>query len=181
LFFAVRLVPYRWKRIISFVDPFSDPYGKGYQILQSLKAFNKGGVWGVGPGNGSLKQGYLPEPYGDFIFAAIGEEIGLIGTLLIVGLYILFGYVGIRIGRQAPDKFSELLAYALVIVIVIQAFFNMAVTLGVVPTTGLTLPFISKGGSSLMVFMTICGILFNINKQPPLNKSIWEKGYVTST
>ncbi len=165
IFFAVRMVSYRWNRILAFVDPFADPFGKGYQILQSHRAFASGGFFGVGLGKGVLKRGYLPEPYADFIFACIGEETGLLGGLIVIGLFIVLGIFGIMIARRSKDNFTELLGYAMVITILVQAFFNLAVVLGVVPTTGLTLPFISHGGSSLVVFMMIAGVLLNLARK----------------
>ena len=165
MFFAVRFVPYRWKRVLTFIDPFADPYGKGYQIIQSHRAFANGGIFGVGLGNSRLKQGLLPEPYGDFIYAIIGEETGLVGALVILSLYGMLCYAGVMVARTARDRYHELLGFAMVIVFAVQALTNMAVVLGVLPTTGLTLPFVSKGGSSLVAFMAAAGFLLKVSRR----------------
>jgi len=157
-------VSYRWDRIISYLDPWRDRYGIGYHIIQSFTAFKKGGLIGVGLGFGTQKLARLPEPHTDFIFAVIAEEAGLIGT---VSIALLFCYVflrGVQIAVMASDDFGRLLALALSLLITVQAFINMGVVTGSLPTTGIPLPFISYGGSSLLTSMIAAGILLNISR-----------------
>jgi len=153
---------YRIKRIISFLDPWQYPSDEGYQIIHSLMAFGTGGIWGTGIGKGYQKLFYLPEPHTDFIFSVIGEELGLIGVLFIIALYALIFWRGIIIARNAKDTFGAFIATGLTIAIVLQVCVNMGVTLGLLPTKGLTLPFLSYGGTSLLINMASIGILMNI-------------------
>ncbi|MGD2271153.1 MAG: putative lipid II flippase FtsW [Desulfobacterales bacterium] len=153
---------YRLKRILSFLNPWQYPAEEGYQIIHSLMAFGTGGIWGTGVGKGYQKLFYLPEPHTDFIFSVIGEELGLIGVLTILFLYIVILGRGIRIARNAGDSFGSLLATGLTLAITLQVCVNMGVTLGLLPTKGLTLPFLSYGGTSLLVNMASIGILMNI-------------------
>ena len=157
-------VSYRWDRIISYLDPWRDRYGIGYHIIQSFTAFKKGGLIGTGLGFGTQKIARLPEPHTDFIFAVIAEETGLIGT---VGIALLFCFVfwrGVQVALDAPDDFGRLLALGLSLLITVQAFINMGVVTGSLPTTGIPLPFISYGGSSLLSSMIAAGILLNISR-----------------
>ena len=157
---------YRVKRILSFLDPWQYPADEGYQIVHSLMAFGTGGLWGAGIGKGYQKLFYLPEPHTDFIFSIIGEEVGLVGVLIIIGLYGLILTKGIQIARNAPDTFGSLLAFGLTTAMGLQICTNMGVTLGLLPTKGLTLPFLSYGGTSLLLNMASIGILMNISASP---------------
>jgi cell division protein FtsW len=163
LYFFVISAEYRLKRLISFMDPWQYRADEGYQVVHSLMAFGSGGIWGSGIGKGYQKLFYLPEPHTDFIFSVIGEELGLIGVMFILALYGLIVWRGLRIARQAPDTFSALVALGLTTGIGLQVCVNMAVTLGLLPTKGLTLPFLSYGGTSLLLNMASVGILMNIS------------------
>ena len=154
---------YRVKRILSFLDPWQYPAAEGYQVVHSLMAFGTGGLWGTGIGKGHQKLFYLPEPHTDFIFSIIGEEIGLVGVLIIIGLYGLVLMKGIQIACHAPDTFGSLLAFGLTAAMGLQICINMGVALGLLPTKGLTLPFLSYGGTSLLLNMGSIGILMNIS------------------
>ncbi|MBQ2246752.1 MAG: FtsW/RodA/SpoVE family cell cycle protein, partial [Selenomonadales bacterium] len=162
---AVWLEPYRMKRILAFLDPWSDPLGSGYHIIQSLYAIGSGGLFGVGLGRSREKCLYLPEPHTDFIFSIIGEELGLIGTLTVILLFFLLAWRGMRTAMHAPDTFGSLLAVGLTSMIVLQAMMNIAVVTASMPVTGIPLPFLSFGGSALIFTMTGVGILLNISGQ----------------
>jgi len=155
---------YRRGRILAFLDPASDPYGSGYQILQSLTAVASGGLTGVGLAQGTQKLFYLPEPHTDFIFAVIGEELGLLGCLTILLLFGALLWRGIKISLRADTLFGTYLGLGIISVIVFQAFFNISVVLSLCPTKGIPLPFISVGGSSMLVMLAGAGILLNISK-----------------
>lgn len=157
-------VSYRRERIMAFIDPWHDRYGIGYHIIQSFTAFKKGGLLGVGLGFGTQKLARLPEPHTDFVYAVIAEEAGLIGTVFIAIIFCFFFYRGVRIAVGAPDDFGKLLALGLSLLIVVQAFMNIGVVTGSLPTTGIPLPFISYGGSSLLTCMIASGILLNISR-----------------
>jgi cell division protein FtsW len=157
-------VAYRRDRLLAFFDPWRDRYGIGYHIIQSFIAFRKGGLLGAGLGYGTQKIKHLPEPHTDFIFAVIAEETGLLGTLFIVFLFSLFMWRGMQIAMGAPDEFGRLLAIGLTLMIVVQAFINIGVVSGSLPTTGIPLPFISYGGSSLFSNMMAAGVLLNISR-----------------
>ncbi|MBI2432126.1 MAG: putative lipid II flippase FtsW [Candidatus Hydrogenedentes bacterium] len=157
--------PHRVIRFIAFVDPWAYRQSWGWQLIQAYGAFARGGVTGVGPGAGEQKLGYLPAPHTDFIFSVIGEELGLIGTMAVVLLFIALLYGGTRTAMNARDHFGSLLAVGIAGLIVLQAAFIMAVNTGMLPTKGITLPFISYGGSSLMVLLGLMGILVNIGVQ----------------
>lgn len=156
--------PYLMKRITTFMDPAQDLQGSSFQLRQSLIAIGSGGVFGRGLGQSVQKFTYLPEPQGDSIFAVIGEEFGLVGTFLIVILYIAFALRGLRIAFRAPDSFSRLLVVGLVILLLAQSFLNIASIIGLFPLTGVPLVFISHGGTSLMFSLAIVGIILNISK-----------------
>ena len=153
---------YRLKRLLSFLDPWQYPDGEGYQIIHSLMAFGTGGLWGTGIGKGYQKLFYLPEPHTDFIFAVIGEELGFWGVVFILGLYALVLWRGVRIAYQCQDAFGMLMATGITTAIGLQISINMGVALGMLPTKGLTLPFLSYGGTSLLLNMACIGILMNI-------------------
>lgn len=156
--------PYRVLRATSFLDPFADPLGTGFQAVQSLLALGSGGLFGLGIGKSIQKTLYLPEPMNDFIFAIIGEELGFIGCLLIIALYIVLVWRGIHIAINAKDMFGMLLATGLTAMIAIQVVLNIAVVTSSMPPTGVSLPFISWGGNSLAILMGSAGILVNISK-----------------
>jgi len=156
------LEDYRIRRLFTFLDPWQHPTAEGYQIIHSLLAFGSGGLWGSGLGQGYQKLFYLPEPHTDFIFSVIGEELGLLGVGAILCLFAVILSRGIRIARGAGDAFGAYLAFGLTISILLQACVNVAVTLGLLPTKGLTLPFLSYGGTSLLLNMASIGILMNI-------------------
>lgn len=158
----VEAAAYRMKRIAAFLDPSQDPAGISYQINQSLIAVGSGGLVGRGFGRGLQKFGYLPEPHNDFLFAMIGEELGFVGVLVLVVVFVLFALVGYRTAKLAPDLFGFLLALGLTNLIVVQGLLHMAVDMALLPTTGMTLPFMSYGGSSLLVSMAAVGVLINI-------------------
>ncbi|HLU24915.1 MAG TPA: putative lipid II flippase FtsW [Longimicrobiales bacterium] len=158
----VESAQYRLRRLAAFLDPSQDPAGISYQITQSLIALGSGGLFGRGVGRGQQKFGFLPEPHNDFIFSMIGEEWGFIGVAVVVVLFTLFALVGYRVARQAPDLFGFLLAVAMTNLIAVQAFLHMGVAMALVPTTGVTLPFISYGRSSLLVCLVAVGILMSI-------------------
>ena len=161
----IKISPYRWQRLIVFLDPFAHRNEGGFHLIQSLAAFARGGLFGVGPGAGEQKLFYLPAAHTDFIFAVWGEEMGLAGTASVMLLFTLFMVVGLRIARCAPDVFGSLLAQGIVVLISLQAAFNMAVTIGLMPTKGLTLPFISYGGTAQIIFLSLVGILLNVGLQ----------------
>lgn len=163
-YYFIGRVSWRWERVIAFIDPESDPRGKSYQVMQSLIAVGSGGVHGAGLGQGKQKLLYLPEAQSDFIFAVIAEELGLIGTVTVV---VVFGFLlwrGLRACHRAPDRFGYLLALGLTTMIISQALFNISVVLSLAPTKGIPLPFVSAGGSSLVVTLTALGILLNISE-----------------
>ena len=154
-------------RIRAFWNPELDPGGLNYQVQQSLVAIGSGGLTGVGFGEGRQKFGFLPEPHNDFIFSIIGEEWGLLGVLFVMSLFVTLVLVGFRIAQRAPDLFSELLAIGMTSFIALQAFLHMGVGLGLVPNTGLALPFISYGRSNLLVTMAAIGILISVSRSQP--------------
>ncbi len=160
--FAIMHSPVRLKRIISFLDPQKYENNESYQLSNALYAFMQGGASGVGFGHGMLQRHYLPEPHTDFIFAIIGEELGITATLLLLVLYVSIFLCGLDISRKAHGTFARLLALGLTLVITLQAFINMGVVTAILPTKGLPLPFISYGGSSLVVSCAMVGILINI-------------------
>ncbi|MBI4654134.1 MAG: putative lipid II flippase FtsW [Nitrospirae bacterium] len=157
-------VSYRKDRILSFLDPWEDPLGKGFQLVQSFIAFGRGGLTGVGIGASKQKLFYLPELHTDFIFSLIGEETGIIGAAVVLCLFIWFFIKGIKIAQQTEDQFGYYLAIGLTMMIVNQALINFAVAVGAMPTKGLPLPFISYGGSAALINMAAVGILISILK-----------------
>ena len=157
--------PYRLQRILTFLDPWSDPRGAGFQTIQSIYGLALGGPLGEGLGAGKEKFGFLPAPYTDSIFAVLGDELGLLGTLTVVALFLVVAFKGIRIALSAPDATGSLLATGITVWLVFQAWVNMAVVASLVPMTGITLPFISYGGSSICVGLVGVGILLNVGHQ----------------
>ena len=165
LHFLIFHVAYRRDRILAFVNPYSDPQGRGFHIIQSLIAVSTGGLTGVGLMEGKQKLFYLPEPHTDFIFAVSAEELGLVGAFLIVVLFAIFLWRGVRAALRTQDLFGRFLAVGITSMIVLQAFINISVVLGLMPTKGIPLPFVSYGGSSLFVTLGCVGVLLNITKQ----------------
>ena len=157
--------PYRRRRLLSFRNPFSMMSDEGYQLSQSLIAFGSGGIFGMGLGMGRQKYAYLPYPESDFIFAIVGEDFGLLGCLIVVALLVALMLRGMRIAVRCPDKFGTLLAAGITSSISVQAFLNMGVVVGILPTTGLPLPFFSAGGTSISITMAAIGILLNISRE----------------
>ena len=164
LYFLVFSVPYRKNRILAFLNPWEDPQGAGFQIIQSLVALGSGGMWGVGLGHGKQKLMYLPAAYTDFIFSIIGEELGFIGTSAIVVLCFWFLLETVKINLKAKDSFGQLLSFGLIACLIIEATINMGVATSLLPTKGLTFPFISYGGTSLVFNMIYVAIILNIGK-----------------
>ena len=156
--------PYRRRRLLAFWDPWADPLGDGFQIIQSLIAVGTGGLFGRGLMEGVQKLFYLPEPHTDFIFAVIGEELGLIGATGVLACFCLIAWRGLRISLRAQDSFGSFVALGITSMIVVQAFVNMSVVLGLMPTKGIPLPLVSAGGSSLLVSLLGTGVLLNISQ-----------------
>ena len=164
LYAAIVSVPWRTERIFVFLNPWSDAQGAGYQVIQSLIAVGTGGLTGVGLGEGRQKLFYLPYPYSDFIFAVIGEELGLVGAAAVVLAFVVLLWRGLRAAWGAPDDFGRFLAVGFTLSIVLQALINVSVTLGLLPTKGIPLPFISAGGSSLVFTLVAVGIVANVSQ-----------------
>ena len=156
---------HRVLRLIAFLEPKADAAGSGYQVLAARDALERGGIWGTGIGRGSMKLGPLPEAHSDFIFAVAGEELGLVGVVLILGLFAILAWRGFLIVRHHPDRFARYLAFGLTTSIVAQAILNLAVVSSLVPATGLPLPFFSSGGSALLTTFTMCGLLLGLSRQ----------------
>lgn len=165
LYFLIFHVSYRKDRILAFLNPYADPKGFGFHIIQSLIAVATGGVTGLGLMEGKQKLFYLPEPHTDFIFAVTAEELGLVGALAVIILFAIFLWRGTRAALRTQDNFGRFLAVGITSMIVLQAFINISVVLGLMPTKGIPLPFVSYGGSSLFVTLMCVGVLLNITKQ----------------
>lgn len=163
-YFLVVRIPYRLSRVTAYLNPWNDPEGSGFQIIQSMLAFGVGGVQGVGLGRGSQKLFYLPQSHNDFIFSIIGEELGLIGTFSVALLYGVILYAGLRIARRARGNYERLLVTSLVLLVVTQALINMLVATGLIPTKGLPLPFVSYGGTSLVFNLVGVGLLLAMDR-----------------
>lgn len=159
------VAPYRVARIVSFINPWSDPLGSGFQIIQSLYAIGPGGLFGKGLGNSIQKHFYLPEPQTDFIFSIICEELGFLGAFLVIGLFATIIYLIIKIALNCHDLFAKYLVFGLAFQLGFQTMLNLMVVVGLIPVTGVTLPFLSYGGSSLLVSMASIGIILNISKK----------------
>jgi len=165
LYVLIVRVPWRWHRIVAFLDPWKDPQGHGFHIIQSMIAVSTGGLTGAGLMEGKQKLFYLPEPHTDFIYANIAEELGLWGAVLVVVLFAIFLWRGIRVALKTQDPFARFLATGITAMVVVQALINISVVLGMMPTKGIPLPFISYGGSSLFITLASVGILLNITQQ----------------
>ncbi|HEX3032174.1 MAG TPA: putative lipid II flippase FtsW [Bacillota bacterium] len=161
---AIAFEPYRRSRFLAFLDPFADPKGTGYHIIQSLYAIGSGGFFGVGLGEGMQKHNYLPEQHTDFIFAVINEELGFVGGCLVILLFIVFLWRGLKVAMTCPDPFGSLMAVGITSMVALQAVVNMGVVTGSLPITGITLPLISFGGTSLVFTLAGVGILLNISR-----------------
>jgi cell division protein FtsW len=161
---VIYVTPYRRARVLGFLDQSADTQGTNYQINQSLIAIGAGGLWGVGYGQSATKTSYLPTPIDDSIFAVAAEELGFVGAGLLVALFAIFGIRLFQLAMRTSDRFGKLLLMAIGIVIPLQAFVNMASTAGLIPLTGVPLPFVSYGGTALAVFLTMSGIALNISK-----------------
>jgi cell division protein FtsW len=161
---AVIMEPYRIRRLLAFIDPEADIHNHGYHLYQSMVAIGSGGLWGQGLGCGLQKYLFLSEAHTDFIFAVVCEEMGMIGALVIIGLYSFLIVQGIRVATKVPDMFGALIAAGVTVMIGLQAFINMGVVVGLLPTKGLTLPLISYGGSSLMINAIAIGIMMNVSR-----------------
>ncbi len=161
--FVVR-VKWRYDRVLAFMNPYADPQGRGFHMIQSLIAVSTGGVAGVGLMEGKQKLFYLPEPHTDFIFAVLAEEMGLLGSLVVIILFSIFLYRGMRAAVRTKDLFARFVAVGVTAMVVVQAFFNISVVLGLMPTKGIPLPFISYGGTSLMISLICVGVLLNITQ-----------------
>ena len=164
LYLILASAEYRRRRLFAFLDPWDDPLGDGFQIVQSLIAVGTGGIFGRGLMGGVQKLFYLPEPHTDFIYAVIAEETGLVGATVILACFGVITWRGLRISLHAPDRFGALLAIGLTTMVVLQAFINISVVLGLMPTKGIPLPFVSAGGSSLLVSLLSMGVLLNISQ-----------------
>lgn len=160
----IAVAPYRLQRILSFLNPWSDPLGSGFQIIQSLYAIGPGGLFGYGFLNSRQKHFYLPEPQTDFIFSIISEEFGFMGILIVSSLFLLIITKGFQIARKTNDTFSKYLAFGIIFQIAFQAVLNLMVVVGLIPVTGVTLPFLSYGGSSLMITLLEIGVVLNISR-----------------
>ncbi len=165
VYFLIMNVDYRRRRILAFLDPWEDPYDTGFQIIQSMIAFGSGGALGRGLGVSEQKLFYLPEAHTDFIFSVIGEELGMVGILVVSCLFLVLVLRGLRVAWYAKEPFARFLAFGLTLLIGLEAFVNMSVCLGLLPTKGLALPFISYGGTSLVASLVAVGILLNISSQ----------------
>lgn len=165
LYFMLFRVAWRRQRMLDFLNPDANPRGGGYQIIQSLIAVGTGGLRGVGYFEGKQKLFYLPEAHTDYIFANIGEELGLVGCLIVVSLFVVLGYRGMRAAILSKDPFARFLAFGITAMLIIQAFFNISVTLAIVPNKGITLPLVSYGGTSLFIMLASIGVLLNITRE----------------
>jgi len=164
LYIILMQADYRRRRLVTFMDPWADPLGDGFQIIQSLIAVGTGGVFGRGLMEGVQKLFYLPEPFTDFIFAVISEETGLLGASAVVLCFCVIAWRGLRTAMRAPDAFGAYLALGITLMLVLQAFFNISVVLGLVPTKGIPLPLVSNGGSSMLINLLAVGVLLNISQ-----------------
>lgn len=160
----IALAPYRLERIMSFLNPWTDPLGSGFQIIQSLYAIGPGGLLGQGFLNSRQKHFYLPEPQTDFIFSIISEEFGFLGVLIVTSLLLIIFYRSLKVSLSCEDTFAKYLSFGLSFGLIVQSLLNLMVVIGLIPVTGVTLPFLSYGGSSLLVSMASIGIILNISK-----------------
>ena len=165
MYFLLAFSEYRWRRVQAFLNPWADPLGDGFQMIQSMIAVGTGGIFGRGLMGGVQKLFYLPEPHNDFIYSVISEELGFIGASIVLACFCVITWRGLRTSLSAPDRFGAFLALGLTTMVAFQAFFNISVVLGLLPTKGIPLPFVSYGGSSLIVNLLGMGILLNVSQQ----------------
>jgi cell division protein FtsW len=166
-FVILMAAPYRVKRVLAFLDPWKDPRGTGFQIIQSFLAFANGSFFGQGLGNSNEKLFYLPEAYNDFIFSVVGEELGFVGVLVFVLMFVSFLFIGFKLAISLRSRVGSIMLATIIFTIGFQAFLNMGVVLGVLPTKGLNLPFISYGGSSMVANLAALGLVFACLKIQP--------------
>jgi cell division protein FtsW len=164
LYFLLAFSEYRWRRVTAFLNPWADPLGDGFQMIQSMIAVGTGGITGRGLMGGVQKLFYLPEPHNDFIYSVISEELGLVGATIVLACFCVITWRGLRTSLRAPDRFGSFLALGLTTMVAFQAFFNISVVLGLLPTKGIPLPFVSYGGSSLLINLLGMGILLNVSQ-----------------
>jgi cell division protein FtsW len=164
LYFLLAFSEYRWRRVTAFLHPWADPLGDGFQMIQSMIAVGTGGITGRGLMGGVQKLFYLPEPHNDFIYSVISEELGLAGATIVLACFCVITWRGLRTSLRAPDRFGSFLALGLTTMVAFQAFFNISVVLGLLPTKGIPLPFVSYGGSSLLINLLGMGILLNVSQ-----------------
>jgi cell division protein FtsW len=164
LYFLLAFSEYRWRRVTAFLNPWADPLGDGFQMIQSMIAVGTGGITGRGLMGGVQKLFYLPEPHNDFIYSVISEELGLAGATIVLACFCVITWRGLRTSLRAPDRFGSFLALGLTTMVAFQAFFNISVVLGLLPTKGIPLPFVSYGGSSLLINLLGMGILLNVSQ-----------------
>jgi cell division protein FtsW len=164
LYFLLAVSDYRWRRVTAFLNPWADPLGDGFQMIQSMIAVGSGGLFGRGLMGGVQKLFYLPEPHNDFIYAVISEELGFVGATIVVACFCVITWRGLRTALRAPDRFGAFLALGLTTMVAFQAFFNVSVVLGLMPTKGIPLPFVSYGGSSLLINLLGMGMLLNVSQ-----------------
>lgn len=172
LYYLIHRTSYQWNRIVVWLDPWKYSNDLGYQITNAQIAFGSGGILGVGLGHSLQKYGFLPETYTDMIFAVIGEELGIWGTFLLMGLFVFLYARGFYIARKCPDRFARLVAFGITTSLAVQTGMNLAVVTGVMPVTGVTLPLVSYGGSSLVITLAEIGILMNISRYARLNRDL---------
>jgi cell division protein FtsW len=165
LIYVMVTAPYRLRRLASFLDPWSDPQNTGFQVIQSLIAFGSGQFWGRGLGEGRQKLFYLPEAHTDFVFSVIGEEIGFVGALAVLALFGVIVARGLRLTGKIEEPFEQYLAFGLTVLLGLQALIHMGVVMGIMPAKGLVLPFISYGGSALVINLTAAGILLGLSRR----------------
>ena len=172
---AIAFTPYRRARLLTFLDPWADPQGAGFQVIQSFIAFHRGGLFGVGLGNSKAKIFYLPEAHNDFILSVVGEELGFLGIGILSISFLLLVFRGIRVAAKAKSDFAAILASGLTILVGLEIFWNASVVLGLFPNKGMNLPFISSGGSSIICALAIVGILLNISSDPRSTAKVAQK------
>jgi cell division protein FtsW len=172
LYVLVWTSDYRWRRVSAFLDPWKDPLGDGFQMIQSMIAVGTGGIFGRGLMAGVQKLFYLPEPHNDFIYAVISEELGLVGSTVLLACFCVITWRGMRTAMRAPDRFGAFLALGLTIMIAFQAFFNISVVLGLLPTKGIPLPLVSYGGSSLLINLIGMGMLLNVSQHASASRVV---------
>lgn len=179
MFLLIRMKEYRWRRMIVFLNPWADPQGAGYHVVQSLIALGCGGLAGVGPGRGLQQHGFLPEAETDFIFAIYGQETGFIGCILLMAVFVVLFHAGMRVARSAPDTLGALIALGITVLLGLQMLINIGVATSALPTKGISLPFVSAGGSSLLALAAGVGIMLNVSRHCPRENELRVCGATT--